>query len=99
MKYKYLKSKKVSLATVLSILIILELLIYALINTYWESPARGGGLGEGLFLDGVIVLLSGVNMVLFLIYAARIALKKSKFTPIPLIVGLLCLWLGMLLFQ
>ena len=98
MKYRDFRSKKVSLSTALSIFIILELLMYALINSYWESPAKEG-LGVGLFLDAVIVLFSAFNIVLFLVYLVRMILRKSHFNPMPIIIGLLCLWLGMLLFK
>jgi hypothetical protein len=99
MKYKGFQSKTVSLATVLSVSIVLELFIYALINAYWRSSVRGGGLGGGLLLDGVVVLLSTINVTLFLMYLARVIFWKSKFTPLPIVLGLLCLWLGMLLFR
>ena len=99
MKYKELKSQNVSLATTLSVFIVLELLIYALIDGYWRAPVRGGGLGGGLFLDGVVALLSVINITLFLVYIIRVAFRKSRFTPYPIILGLLCLWLGMVLFR
>ena len=99
MKYKDLRSKKVSLSTTLSTFIVIELLVYAPIAAYWKSPIQGGGLGGGLFLNGVIVLFSAINITLFLIYFVRVALRKSRFSPIPIIVGLLCLWLGMLFSQ
>ena len=95
-----MNNKKPSLALVTSAAIIVELLIYAIINAYWESSDKNnGGLGLGLTLDAILVVLSAVNVILILTYLVRVVLKRSTFNPLPIILGLLCLWVGMRLFQ
>lgn len=75
--------------------IVLEFALFAVQAAMLRS-ATGVSLGTGLLLDIIIVVWSVLNGVLLAVYYIVALCKRARVSPLPLIVALAALLIGML---